>query len=207
MRAGDRNDPTSTESAAYADRLTALELRQWKQWLDVQAPYRWNLRRLRPGFVLDIGCGIGRNLAHLGGHGVGIDHNPACVAGARERGFTAYTPDEFAASVDARPGAFDSLLVAHVLEHLDEDGATDLLRRYLPYVRDDGRLIMITPQEAGQRSDPTHVRFVDIAAAGALAAGLGWRVVRERSFPFPRVAGRVFTYNEFVVVCERGTPV
>lgn len=198
-----RRPTPSTQSDDYACRLATLEGRRWRRWLDVQAPYRWHIRRLRPGLVLDVGCGIGRNLAHLHGRGVGIDHNPACVAIARSRGLAVYTPDEFARSVDAGPGRFDSLLVAHVLEHLDGGDATELLHTYLPYLRADGRLIVITPQEAGQRTDPTHVRFVDFVASRRLASALGWRVVTERSFPFPRAVGRVFPYNEFVVVCRR----
>ena len=47
----------------------------WKKLLDVQAPYRWNLQRLKLGLTLEIGCGIGRNLMHLKGQGIGIDHN------------------------------------------------------------------------------------------------------------------------------------
>ena len=31
----------------------------------------------------------------------------------------------------------------------------------------------------------------------------GWHVVSKQSFPFPRPVGRVFAYNEFVVVGER----
>ncbi|MEY4007223.1 MAG: hypothetical protein RLZZ467_239, partial [Gemmatimonadota bacterium] len=31
----------------------------------------------------------------------------------------------------------------------------------------------------------------------------GWRLVSKQSFPFPRPVGRVFAYNEFVVVGER----
>jgi hypothetical protein len=64
-------------------------------------------------------------------------------------------------------------------------------------------VILITPQEAGQRSDPTHVVFLDFHAMRRLLGGLGWRVVTERSFPLPRRAGRAFRYNEFVVVAER----
>jgi 2-polyprenyl-3-methyl-5-hydroxy-6-metoxy-1,4-benzoquinol methylase len=192
-----------TRSVAYARHLEHDGGRWWKRWLDVQAPYRWNLRRLEPGFVLDVGCGLGRNLAHLDGNGVGIDDNPACLDAARARGLTVYSPEEFAASADARLERYDSLLVSHVLEHLPAAGAADLLTTYLPYVKPAGRVIVITPQEAGQRGDSTHVTYFDPALTRSVLSGLGWRVQRERSFPLPRVAGRVFRHNEFVVVAER----
>lgn len=184
----------------YTRRLTRLSGSRWKQVLGVQAPYAWNLRRLRPGRVLDVGCGLGRNLAHLRGEGVGVDHNPTSVAAARASGLTAFVPAEFLASPHAREGAFDSLLVAHVLEHLQEAEADELLETYLPFVKPDGAVIVITPQERGFASDPTHVRFVDAQRAQAHLAAAGVQRDRDFSFPFPRWAGRLFPYNEFVVV-------
>ncbi len=197
-----QDEPTTTAAAPYAERLARLEGVWWKRVLDVQAPYRRNVRRLAPGRTLDVGCGLGRNLGHLGGNGVGVDHNPAAVAECRRRGLVAYTTDEFADASEAVPGAFDHLLVAHVLEHLVPSAAIELLASYLPYVHGAGSIVVITPQEAGQRSDPTHLTFLDHDAVRALLAPLGLRVVEQRSFPLPRVVGRVFRHNEFVTVAR-----
>ncbi len=76
------SDPDDTQSDAYTRRLESLSDAGWKRFFDVQAPYRWNIRRLDLGFTLDVGCGIGRNLVHLGGQGVGIDHNPDSIEAA-----------------------------------------------------------------------------------------------------------------------------
>jgi SAM-dependent methyltransferase len=192
-----------TEGAEYTERLQRLGGAGWKRLLDVQAPYRWNIRRLGLGRTLDVGCGIGRNLAHLGGQGVGVDHNPTSVAACRAQGLVAYTVDEFLASPDARPNAFDAVLAAHVLEHLPEPEARAVIEMYLPYLRDGGTVVFITPQERGFASDATHVRFVGHAEAADMAARLGLEVRRQYSFPFPRLAGKVFTYNEFVTVARR----
>ena len=108
-----------TADPAYAERLRRLERRGIRRLVDVQAPYRWNIRRLHLGRVLDVGCGLGRNLAYLGADSVGVDHNADAVNTARERGFTALTADEFVSSPVAEPGGFDTLLFAHVLEHMD----------------------------------------------------------------------------------------
>jgi SAM-dependent methyltransferase len=193
-----RPDAPDTRGAEYAGRLETLEGAAWKRWLDVQAPYRWNLRRLDLGFTLEVGCGIGRNLVHL--DGVGVDHNPTSIDVARRRGCTAYTPEEFRASPDSRPARFDSLLAAHVLEHMCFDEARGLLGEYLPFVRAGGRVVLITPQEAGYRSDETHVEYLDFEALQRLMDASGLSVERSYSFPFPRLAGRVFPHNEFVVV-------
>ena len=84
-----------TASRAYADRLVALESVWWKRVLPVQAPYRWNLRRQRLGRTLDVGCGVGRNLATLGPGSVGVDHNATSVLIARGRGHQAFTVEGF----------------------------------------------------------------------------------------------------------------
>ncbi len=179
---------------AYAARLAGLQGARWKRFIDVQRPYRWNLQRLRPGRTLDVGCGLGRNLAHLGADGVGVDPNPSCVAAARAAGFVAYAPPELPAE------RFDSLLFSHVLEHID-DPAT-LIRDYLPRLKPAGRVIIMTPQEAGHRSDPTHVAFLDFERLGAIVADCGLTLDRAYSFPFPRWAGAFFTYNEFVATAR-----
>lgn len=189
-----------TRDAAYAERLHELERAGWKRWLDVQAPYRWNLRRLGLGYTLDLGCGIGRNLVHLDRFGVGVDHSPHAVEIARQRGCAAFTPEAFQRSEAAVPGSFDALLAAHVLEHMHRAQAAALVREYLGFVRPGGRVVLITPQEAGYRSDPTHVEPLDFAALVTILAELGVELVRSYSFPFPRLAGRWFVHNEFVVV-------
>jgi SAM-dependent methyltransferase len=198
-----RPSKPSTEGVDYTDRLRRVTGARWKRLLNTQAPYRWNVRRLGLGRTLDIGCGLGRNLAHLGGNGVGVDHNPTSVQVARAQGLTAFTIDEFLASAYARPDTFDSALAAHLVEHLTEDQAREVVGRYLPYVKSGGRVVFITPQERGYASDATHVRFMDFAGVGALAADLGLRVQRQYSFPFPRALGKLFTYNEFVVVAVK----
>ena len=187
-------DLTDTTESWYTDRLTTRSTVWWKRLLP--NPYRRNLQRMELGRVLDIGCGVGRCLGFLDGRGVGIDHNPTSVAVCRSRGLEAYTPDEFAVA-DLPP--FDSILLSHVLEHMDAEQGRDLVAQYLPHVRAGGRVVLITPQGAGQRSDPTHVRLVDADAASSLLDELGVRVDRARSFPFPAIAGRIFVHNETIV--------
>jgi len=195
--------PESTKDHQYTERLLT-EAGGWKRLVPVQAPYRWNLRRLDPGFILDLGCGIGRNLAHLDAKGVGIDHNASSVQVARARGLKAFTPEEFRVSDWNRAGSFDSILTAHVLEHMTEREAVHLLKEYAPFVKESGRLILITPQEAGFRSDPTHVEFLDFARLRSIAESAGFAVqIKEYSFPLPRAFGRIFKHNEFVAVYER----
>lgn len=195
------DDDAGTEGDDYTDRLITLERAGFKRFLPTQAPYRWNLKRLRLGRVLDVGCGIGRNLVHCQANSVGVDHNPHSVAVATSRGLTAYTSEDFFRSKDTI-GVFDSLLCAHVLEHLDQKTAAELLESYVPFVRNGGSVVLITPQEAGFRTDGTHVRWVDFEGLRKSAGAVQLDVRRTYSFPFPRKVGRVFPYNEFVMVAS-----
>jgi SAM-dependent methyltransferase len=192
-----------TKDVEYTRRLLRAQRARWKKLLDVQAPYRWNLRRLRPGSTLEVGCGVGRNLSHLRGDGVGIDHNPHSVEACRLAGFVAFTPDEFSRSQHCSSGRFDSLLLSHVAEHMKFTDFVELLRTHIDLLKPDGRILVMTPQEAGFRSDPTHVEFFDFAKIRAAVEQVGFSPVREYSFPFPRAAGHVFRYNEFVSISRR----
>ncbi|HEY4611271.1 MAG TPA: class I SAM-dependent methyltransferase [Ilumatobacteraceae bacterium] len=153
------------------------------------------------GRVLDVGCGIGRCLDFVRPRGVGVDPNETAIAVCKEHGHEAYTPDEFGAAGQSSE-RFDTLLCSHVLEHLDEPAGADLIRTYLPYLRDGATVVLITPQERGQASDATHVRFMDDAALTALADQCGLVIDKISSFPLPRIFGRWFIYNETVTVAR-----
>ena len=189
------------DDEAYSRRLsTAVAPRHGlRRWVDPQRPSRWNIRRLQLGIALDVGCGVGRHLAHLDAGSVGIDPNPHCIAVARGRGLTVWTTDEFESTAPVAEGSFDSLLLAHVLEHMPYDQAQALLARYLPFVRPGGKVVAICPQARGQRSDPTHVTFLPPTRLVELVEGAGLRITHRASFPLPFAMGRWFTHNETVV--------
>lgn len=191
-----------TTSAAYTRRLAVRSGARWKRVLDVQAPYRWNLHRLLgERRTLDVGCGIGRNLAHLPTGSVGVDHNATSVQVCRDAGLDARTVEEFLAQEPSPQ--FGGLLAAHLIEHLPAGEAAGVLAPYLPFLEPAARVVLICPQERGFASDPTHTVFTDQEALAALVGELGLRVERQFAFPLPRATGRVFLYNEFVTVACR----
>jgi SAM-dependent methyltransferase len=194
----------ATDGSDYTDRLVRLEQPAWKRVLDVQAPYRWNVRRLfGEREVLDVGCGIGRNLAHLAPHGVGVDHNQHSVDVCRRRGLIAFDTTEFGTTEYARPGRFGGLLAAHLIEHMPRPTAVEVLADYLDFLAPGARVVFICPQERGYATDGTHVAFTDLDGLSDVAGQLGLDVLRRLSFPLPRIAGRVFAYNEFVLVAAK----
>jgi len=190
----------TTAGKDYTSSLLNRQSVWWKRWLDVQAPYRWHVNHLQPGFVLDVGCGIGRNLLHLKGHGIGVDHNISSVTLCRQRGLIAFTLAEFETSGYNMAGRFDSILLAHVAEHMTRWELSKLIKQYLHLLKPGGRFIIITPQEAGYQSDNTHVEFMDFSKIEAVLNDFDLPIYKQYSFPFPRLVGKFFKYNEFVTV-------
>ena len=193
---------SGTRGEDYTRRLTRKSGVPWKRWLDVQAPYRWNLRRHDLGVTLDVGCGVGRNLASLPKGSVGVDHNATSVAVAQSRGLNAMTVQEWDTLALEHVATFDSILIAHVLEHLATSGAPALVRHYLPALRPGGKVLMICPQERRYSSDSTHISWTTGSDLEEIARTCGLTPRPWRSFPFPRWAGRWFTYNEFTLLAH-----
>lgn len=191
-----------TKGEEYADRLKVLSGAKWKQVLDVQRPYRWNLKRLQLGKTLDVGCGIGRNLGNLSKESVGVDHNEYSIDVAKKAGYNAVTVEDFKKNKRKYGNeSFDSMLLAHVLEHMSTADGKRIIKEYLPYIKD--KVVVICPQEKGFTTDETHVNFLNHKAIEDIMTSCGLSVVKSYSFPFHKEVGKVFTYNETVVVARK----
>jgi SAM-dependent methyltransferase len=194
-----------TSDSDYANRLSKLQRAKWKRLLRVQAPYHFSFNLLHPGYFLDVGCGIGRSLEWNPRGSVGVDHNKLAIELCRARGLEAFTPEGFVESKYASSGQiFDSLLFAHVLEHMTESDAKALISQYIHLLKEGGQIIIMTPQEAGFKSDSTHINFTDFETIERILSNSNFEVRAMRSFPFPRLVGKFFKYNEFVVSARRG---
>ena len=193
-----------TQGEEYARRLQDHEQVWWKRALDVQRPYRWNLRRYDLGRTLDVGCGLGRNLVSLSRDSVGVDHNEHSVQVARARGFHALTTAKWETAEENQPAAYDAMLLAHVIEHLSPEDGEAVVRMYLPNIRPGGKVLFICPQERGYASDPTHIRWTTNDDLADLARALGLEPEVQRSFPFR--ARRVGSSPTTSSTCSRGCP-
>jgi 2-polyprenyl-3-methyl-5-hydroxy-6-metoxy-1,4-benzoquinol methylase len=192
-----------TSGPEYTTRLRTKSEARWKRLLNVQAPYRWNLRRQHLGKTVDIGCGIGRNLRVLAPGSVGVDHNRTSVDVARQAGLNVMTVEEWRSSDLRSSGDFDGLLLAHVVEHMTLGEAAQLLAEYLPALRPGGKVFFICPQEKGYASDTTHVTWTTGEDLQRLAAQVGLVPATWKSFPAPRALGKFFTYNEFTLLARK----
>lgn len=195
--------PESFDQSYLDYQVNRSALRRW-----VRQAYLTRAAALAPGRCIDFGCGAGELLARLGTDSVCLEYNHAAVAFCRSKGLEVGFYDGFADDwqLDQLQGQrFDTLVVSHVLEHLDDP--MRILHRLLSACDRLGihRVLVIVPQEAGYKVDATHRTFVELPMLeAAVAEAPGWRLATHSYFPFGLpVVGRVFAYNELQVVIER----
>jgi 2-polyprenyl-3-methyl-5-hydroxy-6-metoxy-1,4-benzoquinol methylase len=190
----------STQNAAYTDRLISIQTSKVKRLFKFINPYRNNIRKVCSGRVLDVGCGIGRNLMYLGSSiNVGVDHNENSIQFLNSKGYLGFTPKEFEENFPTNEETFDTILFSHVIEHLSRESAIEVVQHYSKWLKTNGLIVIICPQEKGFASDITHLSYFDERDIEKLLIASGFSGVRKKSFPFSRRFGRIWMYNEHVV--------
>jgi SAM-dependent methyltransferase len=157
------------------------------------------LRRRRPGRVLDVGCGRGtlaEAVRRLGWEVWGIEARADACATARGRVDRLIEADltDFAAVADeVGPAEFDAVVFSDVLEHLVNP--PEVLRHYLTYLRPGGELLISVPnfvvwanrlrlllgvvaEEDTGVMDRTHLHIFSFRTARRLVESVGCRVER-----------------------------
>ena len=196
--------PNKTSHSDYCEYLVGND-KLWKRVLNVQYPYRRAIEKMELGKTLEIGCGIGRVLRWLPNDSVGVDHNPTAIGICLSRGLRAYESQEFQALVKSEiipVMSFDNLLLSHVLEHLEPFEQKEIIESYLPYLKEDGGVFIVTSQEIAFASDSTHKTFTEFNRIQEILNELNLEVVSRKSFPFPRSFGKYFKHNEFHVYAK-----
>ena len=134
---------------------------------------RWYVRLVRrycgPGPYLDYGCGTGHLLRRLAAHGpaTGVEVSPWSAAAARR---TAPGCPVLEDPTDLPTGGFAVLTAVHVLEHLDDGTADEVVSCWRRVLRPGGRARVATPDPGGRGRrlagaswvgfrDPTHVNL------------------------------------------------
>lgn len=158
------------------------------------------------GATLDFGCGVGELLACLPAGSKGLEYNKAtvqvCVANGLDVEFYDGTADDWSLSPVTSRDGLSSMVISHVLEHLDEP--MEILRKLLHAAGEIGvrHVLVIVPGKAGYRSDPTHRTFVDERMLRGAIPG-HWRVRHSFHFPFNiKRVGDIFLYNELHLLID-----
>lgn len=125
-----------------AKRLLAALLPWWRHRFQTELKH---FAGLKPGTMLDVGCGSGGFLREAIGAGwkaVGIDFDADAVAEAgRAKGAEVHVMDIFDARLDHR--RFEGILLDNVIEHLPD--LPRVVQRLAALLAPGGRLVMITP--------------------------------------------------------------
>jgi GMP synthase-like glutamine amidotransferase len=134
--------------------------------------------------VLDVGCGTGRALPHLGAGAVGIDATPEMLGVARDRSTRLALAD--GARLPLRDGAVDAVFAAGFVTHLDDPSAG--LAELRRVTRTGGRLAIFHPiGRATLAARHGHdLRPDDLLAAGNVGPALlaaGWTLDRVDDGP------------------------
>ncbi len=161
------------------------------------------------GPTVDLGCGVGELLSRLPDGSIGLDVNPVSVAHCRRRELEAHVYDGEADDWSLSPldGRTDlqSLVISHVLEHLDEP--MDKLSRLLGACSRIGieRVLVIVPGRRGFASDATHRTFINAAmlSTPVTTNRAGFSLTSTRHFPLNvAVVGKFFTHLELQAIFD-----
>jgi hypothetical protein len=175
-------------SADFDDSYTRYQSdRSWLRKL-VRNAYLASARSQVHGPCLDFGCGVGELLARLPEGSKGVEYNRASVDFCRAKGLAVDwydgEADDWQMTSLPPDWRFESLVVSHVLEHLEQP--MSVLRRLLSAAERRGvrRALIVVPGRAGFRIDATHRTFVDwCMISGAGLETMGWTVQRAKYFP------------------------
>ena len=161
------------------------------------------------GRTIDFGCGAGELLSRLEPGSKGLEYNDAAVAHVRRMGLPVEHYDGYSDDWSLTPlkhgETYDSMIVSHVLEHLEQpEKVLEALMRAGAGIG-VRRFVVILPQRAGYRIDATHRTFVDLPMIqNVVSNSAGWKVSSAHYFPFDlQVIGDVFVYNELHVLIDR----
>lgn len=201
-----QQDRSITASVEYGAKYLDYQLQ--KSWLRklVRQAYIRRMRSRCVGKVIDYGCGPGTVLAHLPEGSVGLEINSAAVEYARSCGMDVRLSDSCSEeSIRSLPAqGFESLLCAHVLEHLDNPEVDVLGMMRAGVFVGLKRLVFVVPGAAGFRSDDTHRTFIDREFFERVAIIQNAYTLTEYSY-FPcdlRWIGDWFKYHELMAVFD-----
>lgn len=179
----------STNSKEY----TKYYLNKFNIWyrrlFPVDIPFKYIAKSCCKGKILDIGCGPGRYLAFFPDRAIGVDHNMDFIEYTHKRGFTSYHTSELHNIENQK---FDTLLFAHILEHMCMYDGETLINTYIKYLNKNGRIIIIVPHGYCYNNDPTHVLYYGPEQVEMLSNRIGFHIRKSFYHPFPDFLSKYF---------------
>jgi SAM-dependent methyltransferase len=174
----------------------------------VRRVYLSSAAKALAGPTLDFGCGVGELLARLPEGSKGVEYNRASVDFCRQHGLNVTWYDGYAddwqLSTLPEGQRFQSMVISHVLEHLEDP--MNVLRALLRWAKSAGvqRVLIILPGRAGYAADNTHRTYIDWEMLREfLEEEHCWTAARRKYFPVNlNKAGNWFRYQELQVLLK-----
>jgi SAM-dependent methyltransferase len=135
-----------------------LSLHPIDGWPYTRSRIGWVVRQCATSrTILEIGCGdaalLGR-LARAGKTVTGVDSDETALELARAMFARHRLPGRFYSDLESAPGRFDAVILAEVIEHLDDP--EEILGEAAARLEPEGRLILTTPIRVLERSLDSH---------------------------------------------------
>ena len=191
----------------YGEGYTHYQLDRGRLRRFVRRLYLDSAIRKLDGPTVDFGCGVGALLRRLPAGSVGLEINAVSVAHCRSQGLDALVydgdADSWSLQLLGRERGLRSLVISHVLEHLEQP--QDKLRRLLLACSRLGieRVLVIVPGARGYASDDTHRTFVDLGMLSdpSIVSGTAFAIASSQYFPGNlRALGKWFPHHELQVL-------
>lgn len=197
-------------SGAFDKRYTEYQIDRSGLRKLVRRAYLRSARAKLSGPTLDFGCGIGELLETLPAGSMGLEYNQATVAHCRGNGLDVAWydgfEDDWSLSVLDGGRRFQSMVISHVLEHLE--APMSILQRLLVASErlSIEQALVIVPGRSGFRIDETHRTFVDLEMLSepGVVEGTGFRLAKSSYFPLDlRPVGDWFPHHELQALFVR----
>jgi SAM-dependent methyltransferase len=165
-----------------------------------------NLLKFIDGKTLDFGCGVGEILKFMPPGSMGLDNNKSSINYCLNKGLVVriYRPEIDRYNFNfIKPNSYKTLLMNHVLEHLDNPKKT--LSEILKSANQKkiGRVVIVVPGRKGFEADQTHVEFIDHHFFSQIKRN-GYKIIYQKYYPIDNVfLSNLFRYQEFITVLEK----
>jgi SAM-dependent methyltransferase len=178
----------------YSQFAESSRIRQWlRKFLFIKP-----IVRLFRGYVLDIGCGPGIYLEQYSGPSLGIDAHPNNVKICEKNGIHAIETD---ANSFVQVNTFDTVLISHVLEHLDNP--LGVIENAYRSTKPGGRIIVIVPCSEGYiyglNDEIGHKQFITEDFVERSMKSFNCKKIHSSTFP-PFFGGK---FQELRIIFEK----
>jgi SAM-dependent methyltransferase len=194
----------------YDCSYTEYQLRK-RSWLRqcVRDVYVNASLRLLQGRTIDFGCGTGELLQKLPPGSIGLEINHTTVEYCQRKGLDVYLyepqQDQYRLS-GFEAGTYESLMLSHVLEHLEHP--EHVVRTLFQAARrlDIQRIVVIVPGKKGFAFDSTHRTYIDwtFFTNQNFTEIEGFRTMKHHYFPINiPLLENILTHFELQVVYDK----